>query len=70
MGDRAKYRLYISNQLRYYFVTTKLTQEESVEEMKKISSSIIYSKTTSYKITKVENGKDTVIYKGNIKATN
>ena len=70
MGDRAKYRLYISNKLRYYFVTTKLTQEESIEEMKKISSSIIYSKTTSYRITKVENGKDTVIYKGNIKATN
>ena len=64
-----KYRLYVCNQLRYHFVTTRLSPEESIKALKEKVATFIYRHTTTYKITKVENGEDIIIYKGNIKAT-
>lgn len=67
---RRKYRLYIYNQLNYFFVTILLSEEECIEEMKKRALLKSFPITKSFKITRVENGKDIIIYKGKIKATN
>lgn len=66
---KTKYRLYVANQLRYFFVTTKLSLDDSIKELLKIADSCSYSRTTSYRITKVENGEDIILVRGKIKAT-
>jgi hypothetical protein len=65
-----KYRLYVCNQLRYHFVTTRLTTDECIKILKEKVDTYIYNHTTSYKITKVQDGEDIIISKGSIKATN
>lgn len=67
---RRKYRLYVYNTLNYSFVTNLLSEEESIEEMKKRALSKCFSQTRSFRIARVENGNDIVIYKGKIKTTN
>lgn len=65
-----KYKLYVSGQLKYSFVTTKLKPDECINVLKEKVVPSQYKNTTSYKIMKVEDGKDILIFKGNIKATN
>lgn len=67
---RRKYRLYIYNSLNYSFVTILLSEEECIEEMKKRALAKTFSQTKSFKIARVENDKDIVIYRGKVKATN
>lgn len=64
-----KYRLYVCNQLRYHFVTSRLSLEESIKALKEKIDKLSFKETKSYKITKVEKGEDIVILKGKIKAT-
>ena len=65
---RRKYRLYIYNSLNYSFVTILLSEEECIEEMKKRALAKTFSSTKSFKIARVENGVDIVIYKGKVKS--
>jgi hypothetical protein len=65
---KRKYRLYIYNILNYSFVTVLLSEEECIEEMKKRALSKTFSNTKSFRITRVEEGKDIIIYKGQVKS--
>lgn len=62
---KAKYRLYINNQQRYYFVTTRYSEYDCVEIMQQRIKDYAYSKAY-YKITKVKDGKEITLKTGKL----
>ena len=63
---KAKYRLYINNQQRYYFVTTRYSEDECIELIKDRIKDYSYTERSYYKITKVKDGREINIKTGKI----
>ena len=63
---KAKYRLYINNKQRYYFVTTRYNEEKCIELMKERIKDYAYAERAYYKITKTKDGKETTLKSGKL----
>lgn len=63
---KTKYRLYINNTMRYYFVTTKYNEDKCIELMQNRIKEYSYTNKSYYKIVKVKDGKEIVIKTGKI----
>ena len=63
---KAKYRLYINNQQRYYFVTTRYSEDKCIELMQERIKDYSYAERSYYKITKVKDGREINIKTGKI----
>lgn len=63
---KAKYRLYINNAMRYYFVTTRYSEEKCIELMQERIKDYASSEIRYYKMVKVKDGKEIIIKRGKI----
>jgi hypothetical protein len=59
---KTKYKLYIGNHLLYWFVTTKLTQEEAVDALVKKVEDKVYEYRKDFRITSIVDGEETTIH--------
>lgn len=59
---KAKYNLYINRKLIYFFVTTTKPEEDCIPILRKMAKEHM-SKLKYVKITKIIDGKETIIFK-------
>jgi len=64
---KAKYKLYVNNQVAYSFVTTLRSEEECVDLLKKMAINAVSKYTKSFSITKTIEGDTTTLYIGSVK---
>tara|TARA_R110000868_G_scaffold36279_7_gene128946 strand:- start:1285 stop:1533 length:249 start_codon:yes stop_codon:yes gene_type:complete len=64
---KTKYLLYVNNVIAYSFVTTSKSEDDAIEILKELVKNYTRRNTMAYKIKKIEDNVEIIIYKGSIK---
>ena len=65
--QKAKYRLYVNNEIAYSFVTTIRSEEECVDLLKKMATNTVSRYTKSFSIKKTVDGNTITLFIGSVK---
>lgn len=63
---KTKYRLYVNNVVRYYFVTTRHSEEKCIEMMVDRIRDYSCADNVYYKIVKVKDDKEIILKRGKL----
>lgn len=66
---KAKYKLYINNEVAYSFVTTIRDEENCINVLREMAENYISKYTKKFSITKTTDEGSKTIFTGSIKAT-
>ena len=69
MIKKAKYELIINRSTSYSFVTISKDDEECIKLLKTRAEEKVYKNNVTYKIMKIQNGINQLLYKGRIKSS-
>jgi len=64
---KTKYLLYVNNVAAYSFVTTSKSENDAIEILKELVKNYSRRNTMAYKIKKIDDNKEILLYKGSIK---